>query len=100
MPEDAISRRAVQRVGTALRGKYRLDRLLGIGGMGAVYEATQRIGGRYAVKILHAARADEADAFLREAMIANRVEHPGALRVLDADVADGCPFFVMPLLEG
>ena len=74
--QDHLATRAKRRLGTSLRGKYRLDRVLGTGGMGAVFAATQRIGGVYAVKILHeglAARADAQQSFLREALLANRV---------------------------
>src|SRR5262245_3597537 len=39
--------------GTWIRDKYRLDRMLGIGGMAAVYEATHRNGKRFALKLLH-----------------------------------------------
>ncbi|MBL8740575.1 MAG: serine/threonine protein kinase, partial [Myxococcales bacterium] len=46
-------RRAEARVGSVLREKWRLDRLLGVGGMAAVYEATHRNGKRGAVKLLH-----------------------------------------------
>ena len=45
--------RARHRVGTTLRGKWRLDTLLGVGGMGAVFAATHRNGTRAAVKLLH-----------------------------------------------
>ncbi|MBI5532880.1 MAG: protein kinase [Deltaproteobacteria bacterium] len=96
--------RALARVGSFLRGKWRLDQLLGVGGMAAVYAATHRNGARGAVKLLHRelAISDEARArFLREGYVANRVDHPGAVRVLDDDVAeDGAVFLVMELLEG
>jgi eukaryotic-like serine/threonine-protein kinase len=93
------------RVGMVLRGKYRLDRVLGIGGMGCVYAATHlHNADRVAVKILH--REFSVDAgirgrFLREGDAANRVDHPGTVRVLDDDVAeDGSVFIVMDLLDG
>ena len=41
------------RVGTTLAGKYRLERLIAVGGMASVYQAQHRNGNRVAVKILH-----------------------------------------------
>jgi serine/threonine-protein kinase len=87
-----------------LNGKWRLDRLIDAGAMGAVYEATHRNGRRAAIKVLHAHVASNAEVrkrFLREGYVANRIDHPGAVAILDDDVAeDGCPFLVMELLEG
>src|SRR5215470_12305286 len=101
--ESALEQ-ARARVGAVLRGKWRLERLLGVGGMASVYAATHRNGKRGAVKMLHlelslheAARA----RFLREGYVANAVGHPGAVSVLDDDVAeDGSVFLVMELLDG
>jgi hypothetical protein len=91
-------------LGATLCGKYRLDRLLGAGATAAVFEAADRNGHRVAVKILHPALSFSADMrrrFRREGQLANRVGHPGALRVLDDGVSeDGCAFLVMPLLQG
>jgi len=94
-----------QRVGQSLRGKYVLERLLGVGAMAAVYEARHRNGGRFAVKILHdgiATNADLRTRFLREGYIANRIDHPGVVRILDDDVDEqtGSAFIVMELLDG
>ena len=50
--DEDIERRAASAVGTVLDRKWRLDRLLGCGGMGAVYAATHRNGTRAAVKVL------------------------------------------------
>jgi serine/threonine protein kinase len=96
--------RAAQRLGQWVRGKYRLDTLLGVGGMASVYAATHRNGARVALKILHPEFARE-DAirrrFLREGYVANKVDHPGRVAILDDDVTDdGEPFLVMELLEG
>ncbi|HEV3194440.1 MAG TPA: protein kinase [Polyangiaceae bacterium] len=97
-------RRAELRVGTVLRGKYRIDRILGIGGMATVYAATHRNSAQFAVKLLHpeiSIREDVRKRFLREGYVANSVKHPGAVRVVDDDVAeDGAAFLVMDLLEG
>jgi eukaryotic-like serine/threonine-protein kinase len=102
---DPLLSRARARVGVVLREKYRLDRVLGVGGMAAVYAATHlRNAHRVAVKILHpdvAANPDLRARFLREGYAANSVNHPGTVRVLDDDTAeDGAPFLVMELLDG
>src|SRR6188768_441687 len=93
-----------KRLGTTLCGKWTLDRLLGVGGMAAVYAATHKIGRRDAIKILHpeVARVKEMRSrFELEAHVANRFKHPGAVEIRDVDqTEDGCPFFVMELLEG
>jgi eukaryotic-like serine/threonine-protein kinase len=92
------------RVGQFLRGKWTLDRIIDIGGMGAVYEATHRNGKRVAIKMLHAscsAQPELRSRFLREGYIANKVNHPHAVQILDDDVAeDGSAFLVMELLVG
>ncbi|HEU4406933.1 MAG TPA: protein kinase [Polyangiaceae bacterium] len=101
MSDDEAFRR---RVGSTLRGKWVLDRLLGVGGMAAVYAATHKIGRREAIKILHAEIADSrelVERFEQEAHAVNRLKHPGAVEVRDHDVTeDGEPFLVMELLEG
>src|ERR1700677_5142164 len=92
------------RVGTVLREKYHLDSILGSGGMAVVYAATHRNTKRFAVKMLHpelSIREDIRTRFLREGYVANSVKHPGAVAVIDDDVAeDGSAFLVMELLEG
>jgi serine/threonine protein kinase len=97
--------RARARVGSVLNDKYRLDRVLGVGGMAAVYSATHlRNASRIAVKLLHPEMAVDTNVrrrFLREGYAANSVEHPGTVRILDDDTAeDGSVFLVMELLEG
>src|SRR5438067_1676250 len=102
--ENLLASRAIKRVGSVLRGKYLLDRLLGVGGMGAVYAGRHRNGHACAIKIIHERLVDHPDLerhFRREAQIANAVKHPGIVPVIDDDTADdGCVFLVMPLLEG
>src|SRR5262245_2424093 len=94
----------LQRIGTTIREKWTLERLLGVGGMAAVYVGMHRIGRRDALKILHreAAQSKEIrNRFEREAHAANRFRHPGAVEIRDIDVTeDGAPFLVMELLVG
>jgi hypothetical protein len=95
---------ARSRVGSTLRGKWHLDALLGVGGMGAVYAATHRNGRRAALKVLHLEASLNTECrsrFLREGRAANAVGHEGAVQVLDDDVTDdGSVFLILELLEG
>jgi serine/threonine-protein kinase len=103
-PPNDMKRKAEALVGTTFCGKWTLDRLIDIGGMGAVYAAKHRNGKRVAVKLLHPMLVSDPETrerFLREGYVANRVDHPGVVSVLDDDVAeDGSVFLVMELLEG
>jgi serine/threonine-protein kinase len=95
---------AEARIGQTLSGKWRIDGLLDVGGMAAVYIATHRNGRRCAIKVLQARYARDPEVrrrFLREGYVANKIGHPGAVAILDDDTAeDGAPFLVMELLEG
>lgn len=95
---------AEKRIGITLRERYRLDKLLGLGGMAAVYRAVHRNGHKVAIKMLHPTLAFSESVsarFLKEGYVANAVDHPGAVRVIDDDRApDGAAFLVMELLEG
>jgi len=95
---------ARERVGQTLGGKWTLDRVVDIGGMGAVYAATHRNGKKFAIKMLHASYSSDEELrarFLREGYIANKVKHPGAVSILDDDISsDGSAFLVMELLDG
>lgn len=100
---DDVESVARERVGSTLRDKWRLDALIGIGGMAAVYAGTHRNGLRGAVKVLHpelAAHRATRERFLREGYVANSIDHAGVVRVLDDDVDGGSVFLVMDLLEG
>jgi serine/threonine-protein kinase len=92
------------RTGTTVCGRYRIGRLLGSGGMGAVYEGSHRNGHAVAIKFLHERLVGNEEAegrFRREALLVNQLAHPAIVPVIDDDVAeDGCMFLVMPLLEG
>ena len=102
--DEDLSERARARLGALFKGKYTLDRVLGTGGMASVYAATHRNGKEFAIKVLHpdlSMRTDTRTRFLREGYLANRVNHPGAVAVLDDDVAeDGSAFLVMELVHG
>ena len=95
-------------MGSVLNEKWTLERLLGIGGMAAVYAARHRNGAKAAVKVLHAdlsRHREVRERFLREGYAANRVDHPSAVKVMDDDVVVGGPdagtaYLVMELLEG
>ncbi len=103
-PSDSIRMdEASSRIGRTLRGKWRLENLIGIGGMAAVYAATHRNGTRCAIKVLdeiHAKSTSTRERFLREGYASNLVEHPGAVRVLDDDEDGDVVFLVMELLSG
>jgi serine/threonine-protein kinase len=105
MGEDEETLRAASaRVGTTLNGKYRVDRVIGIGGMATVYAVTHRNRKRFAIKMLHpefSVRRDIRARFIREGYVANSVAHPGVVAVLDDDTDEaGAAFLVMELLEG
>jgi serine/threonine-protein kinase len=91
-------------IGELLDGKYLIERILGKGGMGAVYLAENvQIGRKVAIKVLHADLAvdDQLVArFRMEARAAAAIGHPGIVDVLDMGRSDGAEFIVMERLEG
>jgi serine/threonine-protein kinase len=102
---NELATAAIPQTGEVVAGKYRLERLLGEGGMGIVYEALHlRLRQRCAIKFLHpnGARSAEIVArFEREARAAATLRHPNVVQVLDVDVSEsGVPYMVMELLEG
>jgi serine/threonine-protein kinase len=98
-------RPATNLAGTVLEGAYRLVRLKGEGGMGAVYEAIQlRLNKRVAVKLMARELASNQEAlarFHREAEITSQLGHPHLVNVIDFGTAEsGEPYLVMEYLEG
>ncbi|TPV97228.1 MAG: serine/threonine protein kinase [Myxococcales bacterium FL481] len=92
-------------VGTVLAGRYRIDRLLGVGAMGAVFRGHQLTLKRdVAIKVLHAdlsGNPEIAARFKREAQSVARLEHPNIVSVVEyGSTHDGRSFIVMQLLEG
>jgi serine/threonine protein kinase len=91
--------------GSTIAGKYRLNRLLGTGGMASVWSATNVFTEReFAMKFMHpqVARTPEAARrFLLEAKVSARINHPNIIEVIDVGQAeDGALFLVMELLTG
>src|SRR5205085_1780836 len=89
MSQPDLREDAKKRVGQVLNHKWTIDRLVDVGGMAAVYAATHRNGKKVAIKMLHpfiASQTDIRERFLREGYVANQVEHPGAVSVLDDDI--------------
>jgi hypothetical protein len=95
--------------GRTLCGRYRIDAVIGRGGMGAVYRASdERLGRAVAVKVIGIVAHDEDDharlqgRFLREAKAAAALHHPNVVSVYDfgSDPDVGLDFLVMELLQG
>jgi tRNA A-37 threonylcarbamoyl transferase component Bud32 len=96
---------AVTLVGAILDGRYRIESLLGEGGMGAVYSATDlRLEKRVAVKVMArelAANPEALARFHREARVTSGLGHPHIVQVFDfSTTPSGEPFLVMEFLEG
>ncbi len=92
------------RMGRTLAGRYRLDRVLGKGGMGVVYAGEDTRAGRpVAVKVLLPELIESADLlarFFQEARTAAALDHPNVIRVFDLGEDGGLAFIAMELLEG
>lgn len=93
-----------ERLGTLVAGRYRLRRIIGEGGMGAVFEADVIPSGqRVAVKLIKPeyASSQEVNArFVQEARAAASIGHPNIPGVIDAGTDDDGPYLVMELLKG
>ncbi|RKE22352.1 serine/threonine-protein kinase [Streptomyces sp. TLI_171] len=90
-----------QREGEVVDGRYRLVRLIGSGGMGAVYEAEDRsLERRVALKLMHGSVAQGEQRFRREAVATARISHPSVVAVHDRGIHRGAPYLVMELLDG
>ncbi len=92
-------------VGDVIANKYRVDSVLGRGGMGVVLAATHlTLDERVALKMLRAALLADGDAvarFLREARAASKLKCPHVARVVDVDtLPGGAPYIVMEYLDG
>jgi serine/threonine-protein kinase len=92
-------------VGTVLGGAYEITRLIGQGGMGAVYEGVQtRLKRRVAIKVMDrnlAANTEAVARFRREIDVTAKLAHPNIVQISDfGTVPTGEPYLVMEFLEG
>jgi serine/threonine-protein kinase len=101
-PDNTLD--TILRVGELVGGKYRVDHLLGEGGMAAVWAGTnERTGKRVALKVILRSLATTREAqglFQREALAASRVNHPNVVTVFDVIEHEGMACIVMELLDG
>jgi len=88
--------------GELIADRFEIVRLAGTGGMGAVYQATDRLGGQpVAIKVLQADGVTDVDRFAREAKLLARLEHPAIVRYVDHGITSaGARFMAMEWLEG
>src|SRR5690349_9249650 len=86
-----------------IAGKYRIEGVLGRGGMGTVYAGRHELTGRrFAIKLLSQQLAGDARAeerFMREAMLASSIQHPAIVDMYDVGRDRGRPYMVMKLIE-
>lgn len=94
-------------IGEVVAGRYRVDGLLGEGGMGAVYDVVDvETGQAFALKVVLDANAEHVKRFEREGKATMRIESEHVVRVIDVGSLDGrpngsrVPFMVMERLEG
>jgi serine/threonine-protein kinase len=92
-------------IGSVLDGRYRIDALIGSGGMGRIYRGEHTgIGRAVAVKVLHQdlnRNREASQRFQREAIASGRLDHPNITNIYDFGVlSDGACYLVMELLEG
>ncbi len=101
---DSVDRDPLERRLGAQMGGWRLERLLGAGGMAAVYLGRSADGSTRAIKVLHSQVARDRNLrarFAQEVEAVSRLDHPGIVRIEDMGAdEDGSPFMVMELLEG
>ena len=104
-PFDGTAMRPVPSVPRTIDNKYRIEQLLGRGGMGAVYRARDvRLDRLVALKVVRADLLGDPEArrrFRREAQIVARLQHPSIVAVYDyGTFADGGAYLVMELVRG
>jgi serine/threonine-protein kinase len=97
-PDERV---ALPEPGDLIAEKYRIESVLGRGGMGTVFAARHgELGQIVAIKVLHSAAPTAAQRFQREAKISAQLSSEHTARVFDLGTADGAPFLVMEYLAG
>jgi tetratricopeptide (TPR) repeat protein len=94
--------------GTSFGSRYRVIRLLGIGGMGAVYQAwDDELGEAVALKVIRPEATEDAEAarglerrFKRELVLARQVTHKNVVRIHDLGEISGVKYLTMPYVQG
>jgi len=90
--------------GTVINERYRIESLVGKGGMGEVYRAEDlKLKQVVALKFLPPGLADHPsrlELFLNEVRITRRISHPNVCRVYDVDETEGCHFLTMEFIDG
>jgi serine/threonine protein kinase len=104
-PLDSETSAESLEIGTVLGQRYRVDGVIGEGGMGVVYRATHLgIDKEVAVKILHPLYSwmpEVVSRFQHEAKAASRIGHPNIIEIFDSGTTDdGCLYFAMEQLLG
>ncbi len=102
---EPLSDEQAELVGSTVAGRYRIERLLGVGGMGAVYEAEHVMMKKsVALKVLHKQMTlvkEVVARFEREAIAASRVEHPHVAAATDfGQLDDGAYYLALELVSG
>jgi len=92
-------------IGQSFGGRYKVEALLGRGGMGKVYLATHEVlGKKFAIKVLRDTMVDDEEVsqrFLNEAKATSEIENPHIVDISDyGKLPDGSPYFVMEYLAG
>src|SRR6516164_9041306 len=94
---------STEQLATALAGRYRIERALGVGGMATVYLAQDlRHDRRVAIKVLkpELAAVLGAQRFIVEIKTTAALQHPHILPLFDSGSADGFLYYVMPYIQG
>ncbi|MEJ2359540.1 MAG: inactive serine/threonine-protein kinase VRK3, partial [Deinococcales bacterium] len=95
-------------IGQMFGGRYRIACLLGVGGMGAVYEAfDEKVGTRVALKVVRLQGSENHELtrqldrrFKRELLLARQVTHKNVVRIHDLGEIDGITYITMSYVEG
>lgn len=101
-PRDHRKQLYERLVGQTIAGRFEITRLMGFGGMGAVYEAIQNnMNRRIALKFIPSHNPVTAARFEREALTVSQLRHPNTVTVFDyGQTEDGFLFLTMELLNG